>query len=172
MRRRTAEAVAASEIMPLDLVAWALFRHGHSAEDVAAAVGEAATIAGATYIATAISAPGVITQTGSHRRIVFGECFGASAAVSHRVRAIEAEMKAADIHAEAVIDARPAIWEKFTYLAPFAAFTGAARLPIGPLWADEQCRSMFLEAVGEVSAVTPGDVLPWCASFVGCRAFQ
>jgi hypothetical protein len=38
-RRRTAEAVAAPEIMPLDLVAWALFRHGCSAEEVAAQTG-------------------------------------------------------------------------------------------------------------------------------------
>jgi len=124
-----------------------------SAEEVAAVVGERQTIAGATYIATAIDAPGVIRQTGSHRRIVMGECFGATGAVSDRVRAIEAAMKAADIHAEAVADARPAIWEKFTYLAPFAAFTGAARLPIGPLWADAHCRATFLDAVGEVAAV-------------------
>jgi hypothetical protein len=39
MRRRTAEAVAASEIMPLDLVAWALFRHGRNAEEVSAQTG-------------------------------------------------------------------------------------------------------------------------------------
>ena len=39
LRRRTAEAVAASEIMPLDLVAWALFRRGHSAEEVSAQTG-------------------------------------------------------------------------------------------------------------------------------------
>jgi hypothetical protein len=38
-RRRTAEAVAAPEIMPLDLVAWALFRRGRSAEEVAAQTG-------------------------------------------------------------------------------------------------------------------------------------
>jgi 2-dehydropantoate 2-reductase len=124
-----------------------------SAEEVAAAVGEAATLAGSTYIATAIESPGVIRQTGSHRRIVFGECFGAPAEISPRVRAIEAEMRGADIHAEAVADARPAVWEKFTYLAPFAAFTGASRLPIGPLWADEHCRVMFIEAVAEVAAV-------------------
>ncbi len=133
-----------------------------SAEEVAAAVGERATIGGATYIATAIEAPGFIRQTGTHRRIVLGECFGAAGAVSERVRAIETAMQAADIHAEAVPDARNAIWEKFTYLAPFAAFTGAARLPIGPLWADEYCRAMFLEAVSEVGrvAVAHGITLP------------
>jgi hypothetical protein len=38
-RRRTAEAVATPEIMPLDLVAWALFRRGRSAEQVAAQTG-------------------------------------------------------------------------------------------------------------------------------------
>jgi hypothetical protein len=38
-RRRTAEALAAPQIMPLDLVAWALFRRGRSAEEVAEQTG-------------------------------------------------------------------------------------------------------------------------------------
>jgi 2-dehydropantoate 2-reductase len=124
-----------------------------SADDVAAAIGEPATLAGATYIATAIESPGVIAQTGSHRRIVFGECFGTHTTPSPRVLAIEAAMKAADIHAEAVADARVPLWEKFVYLAPFAAITGAARLPIGPLWADPDARAAFLALVTEVEAV-------------------
>jgi hypothetical protein len=37
--QRTADQVAAPEIMPLDLVAWALFRRGYSAEAVAAQTG-------------------------------------------------------------------------------------------------------------------------------------
>jgi len=124
-----------------------------SAEEVSAIAGERATIAGATYIATAIDAPGVIRQTGSHRRIVFGEIFHAASEPTARVRAIESIMKAAGIQAEAVADAKPALWEKFIYLAPFASFTGASRLPIGPLWLDEDCRIAFLQAVAEVSAV-------------------
>jgi 2-dehydropantoate 2-reductase len=124
-----------------------------SADEVAAVVGEAATIAGPTYIAAAIEAPGVIRQTGTHRRIVFGEYFGDRTAVSERVRAIETVMKPADIVAEAVPDARVPLWEKFIYLAPFAAFTAAARLPIGPLWGHRDIRETFLQAVGEVEAV-------------------
>jgi 2-dehydropantoate 2-reductase len=124
-----------------------------SAEEVAAVVGEAATIAGATYIATAIESPGVITQTGSHRRIVFGEWFGDRQTVSDRVRAIEAALVGADIHGEAVVDARIPIWEKFIYLAPFASITGAARQPIGPIWADDEARSAFLAAVAETAEV-------------------
>jgi len=124
-----------------------------SAEEVAGVVGEAATLGGATYIATAIEAPGVIRQTGAHRRIVFGEWFGSRASVSARVQALADVLRRADIHAEPVADARPAVWEKFTYLAPFAAFTGAARLPIGPIWADADGRAAFLDAVDEVAAV-------------------
>jgi 2-dehydropantoate 2-reductase len=124
-----------------------------SADELAAAVGEPRTLAGATYIATAIDAPGVIRQTGSHRRVVFGECFNPPAAATPRVVAIHEALKAADIQSEPVADARTALWEKFVYLAPFAAFTGASRLPIGPLWADPESRSALLAAFGEVAAL-------------------
>jgi 2-dehydropantoate 2-reductase len=124
-----------------------------SADDLAGAVGKAAVIAGPTYVATAIDAPGVIRQTGTHRRIVFGEVFNPAAEVSPRVRALADLMLKADIHAEPVADARIPLWEKFIYLAPFAAFTGAARLPIGPLWSDEESQSAFLDAVREVEQV-------------------
>ncbi len=124
-----------------------------SADQVAAVVGQARTIAGATYIATAIGGPGVIEQTGTHRRIVYGECFGTPEGISARVAAIEPIFRAADIQVEALADSRPALWEKFTYLAPFAAFTGASRLPMGPVWADPYTREMFLAAIAEVGRV-------------------
>lgn len=124
-----------------------------SAEDLARVVGTAAVIAGPTYIATAIDAPGVIRQTGTHRRIVFGEVFDPPAEVTPRVRTLADLMLKADIHAEPVADARIPLWEKFIYLAPFASFTGASRLPIGPLWGDEEIRAAFLDAVREVESV-------------------
>jgi 2-dehydropantoate 2-reductase len=124
-----------------------------SAEDLAAAIGPGPVVAGATYIAAAIEAPGVIRQTGTHRRIVFGEVFGQPSAISDRVQRLAAAMRAADIQVEAVADAKPPLWEKFIYLAPFAGVTGAARLPFGPIWADAQCREVFLQAVEEVESV-------------------
>jgi 2-dehydropantoate 2-reductase len=127
-----------------------------SADQVAGVIGESRTLAGATYIATAIEAPGLIRQTGSHRRIVFGECFQPAAQPTARVAEIDAAFKGADIHSEGVADVRTALWEKFVYLAPFAAFTGAARLPVGPLWADPDTRSAFLAAIAEVAAVARG----------------
>ncbi|MBI4485716.1 MAG: 2-dehydropantoate 2-reductase, partial [Acidobacteria bacterium] len=105
------------------------------------------------YIATALSQPGVIEQTGTHRRVVFGEVFGDTSRMSERVRTIHGVFAAADIISEPVADARVPIWEKFCYLSPFAAFTGAARLPIGPLWTDPAARDAIVTAFHEVEAV-------------------
>jgi 2-dehydropantoate 2-reductase len=124
-----------------------------SARDVARVVGESAVIAGATYIATALSSPGVIEQTGTHRRIVFGEVFGELPRLSSRVRAIHDALSSADIQSEAVDDGRAPIWEKFSFLVTLAGFTGASRLPIGPLWADAAIRAQFLEGCREVERV-------------------
>jgi len=131
-----------------------------SAQQVAAAVGEDRVLAGATYIATAIVAPGVIEQTGTYRRIVFGEVFRRETEPSARVRALADAFTAADIQAEPVADARVPLWEKFIYLAAFAAFSGASRRPAGPIWDDPVARERFLAAVDEVAAVARAEGIP------------
>ena len=124
-----------------------------SVDDVAAVAGRARVLGGATYVATAIAEPGLIEQTGTHRRIVFGEVFDAGPEPSARVQAIAAAMLEADIQAEPVADARAAIWEKFVYLAAFAGFTGASRLPIGPLREMPGFVDLALRACAEIAAV-------------------
>jgi len=121
-----------------------------SVNDLAARIGEVPVIGGTTYIATALSAPGVIEQTGTHRRIVFGEVFGRLPRLSPRVQTLHEALAGADIQSQAVDDGRVPIWEKFIFLVALAGFTGASRLPIGPLWADPQIRAQFLDACREV----------------------
>ena len=124
-----------------------------SVDECAAAVGPAAVLGGSAYIATALEAPGLIVQTGTHRRIVFGEVFTGGEAVSARVAAIRDALAGAEIEVEAVADAKVPLWEKFIYLSPFAAFTGASRLAIGGLWAFPHVRETFFEACREVERV-------------------
>ncbi len=131
-----------------------------SAGQVAAVVGEDRVLAGATYIATAVIAPGLIEQTGTHRRIVFGEYSRREAGPSARVRALADAFLAADIQAEPVADARRPLWEKFVYLAAFSAFSGASRRPAGPIWDDPVARERFLAAVDEVASVARADGVP------------
>ena len=121
-----------------------------SVNEVAAIVGEDRVIGGTTYIATALAGPGLIEQTGTHRRIVFGEVFGSLPRMTERVRGIHEALAGADIQAEAVADGRVPIWEKFIFLVSLAGFTGASRLPIGPVWSDPYIRERFLDGCREI----------------------
>jgi 2-dehydropantoate 2-reductase len=137
-----------------------------SAQELAGLIGEGPVIGGTTYIATAISAPGVIEQTGMHRRIVFGEVFGSLPRSSSRVRGIHDALQRADIQSEPVDDGRVPIWEKFIFLAALAGFTGASRLPIGPLWADGYVRQQFLEGCREIERVARAEGVDVAADVV------
>ena len=140
-------------IMRDNAVALTLQNGVDSVDDVASAIDAARVLGGTTYVATALAEPGLVEQTGTHRRIVFGETSGDTARISERVQRIHEVFASADIVSEPVADARVPIWEKFCYLAPFAAFTGAARVPIGPIWSDWTLRHMLVSAFGEVEAV-------------------
>ena len=131
-----------------------------SVREVAAVAGESHVLGGTTYIATALTAPGVIEQTGVHRRVVFGEAFGELPRLSARVAAIHEAFSGADIQSEAVVDGRVPIWEKFIFLVAVAGFTGASRLPIGPLWADPVSRSVMLDACREIERLARAEGVP------------
>jgi 2-dehydropantoate 2-reductase len=131
-----------------------------SAEAVAAVVGEAAVLAGTAYIAAAIKAPGLIEHTGRYHRIVLGEWFTPGAGPSARAAELGAVLNGAGVVADVVADARVAIWEKFIYLAPLAAFTAATRLPTGATWGDPFLRAQFMAAVREVVAVGEAEGVP------------
>jgi len=137
-----------------------------SAGEVAAVVGEDKTLGGTTYIATALEAPGLIVQTGDHRRIVFGEAFGQLPRKSDRVDRIHEAFAGADIQSYPVADGRVPIWEKFVFLAALAGFTGAARLPIGPVWGDSFTKAQFLAGCREIEAVARAEGVPVAADVV------
>jgi 2-dehydropantoate 2-reductase len=120
---------------------------------LAALVGEASVLGGYAYISTAVARPGVIVQTGEHQRIGLGEFFGDTSRMSPRVEAIRDALAGAGINVQAVADARVPLWEKFIFLVPLAGFTGAARQPVGPLWADPHIRALYRQAIAEVRQV-------------------
>jgi 2-dehydropantoate 2-reductase len=142
-----------------------------SVREVAAITGEEPVLGGTTYIATALSAPGVIDQTGTHRRIVFGEVFGELPRASDRGAAILEALLAADIQAEVTGDGRVPIWEKFIFLASLAGFTGATRLPIGPVWADPFIRDRFLDGCREIEAVARAEGIDVARDRIGQITF-
>jgi 2-dehydropantoate 2-reductase len=126
-------------------------------DELAAQVGARAVLGGTTYVATALEAPGLIVQTGVHRSIIFGEVFEQRGRVTPRVQALADAIAPADIQVTAVPDARVPLWDKFVYLVPFSGFTGAARLPIGPIWAYPHVREMFYAAAREVASIAAAE---------------
>jgi 2-dehydropantoate 2-reductase len=128
-----------------------------SPDEVASAVGREAVIGGSAYISVAITAPGVLTQTGTHHRITVGEFFGDTTRVSPRVATLYDTLTGAGINTVAVADARVPLWDKLVFLAPFAGLTGSTRLPIGVLRTCPPAIDTYMEAASEIIRVAAAE---------------
>lgn len=137
-----------------------------SPDEAAAAVGRAAVLGGAAYIATAIAGPGVIQQTGTYQRIAFGEVFEPPPQMSPRVERIARILGEAGIEALPAADGRVQLWEKFIYLAAMSGMTGAARQPLGIVRGDPVTRRQLFAAIREVEAVARAEGVPVAADIV------
>ena len=119
-------------------------------EPLRAAFGDAAVMGGVGYVATTIERPGVIRQTGTMQRLVFGEFDGTR---SVRALAFLDACLAGGIQAELAGDIRREIWQKFVFLAALSGATTTMRRPIGPIREHPQTRAFLLDLMREVVAV-------------------
>jgi len=120
------------------------FQNGvESPEIVAKAIGKKHVLPGVAYIATGISAPGVVTHTGTMQRLQVGA--GAEAFV--------AAAKAAGINIEQAEDIDKARWEKFVFLVGLSGVTTLTRQPVGVCRADPDIRATFKAAMTETWAL-------------------
>lgn len=113
-------------------------------------VGDAALMGGVGYVATAISRPGVIAQTGPMQRLLFGEYDGRR---SKRVEEFHRACLAGGINAEISADIRLEIWQKFVFLVALSGTTASMRKAIGPIRENPLTRRFFLDLMKEVVAV-------------------
>lgn len=118
---------------------------------------------GTVGIATVISEPGVITQTGLFNFMTFGEQDGSR---SLRGTALVSACEAAGITATLSDDVDVDIWMKFVMLSALASMTCVTRLPIGRLREIPETRFMLEACVAEAVAVghargvaLPGDAV-------------
>jgi len=113
-------------------------------------LGAAAVMGGVGYVATHISRPGVIHQTGTMQRIVLGEYDGTKSA---RATFLHEALVRAGVNAELSDDVRRAIWEKYVFLVALSATTTTMRMPIGPIRENPQTRAFLRELLRENVAV-------------------
>src|SRR5262249_27715034 len=137
--------IAARQLLPLMQSETAVisFQNGVQKDDMLRPiVGEKALVGGVAYVGTTIGRPGVIVQTGSVERVVFGEYDGPRSA---RVDASHAACRRGGINAEISDDIRRAIWEKYASLVAMPGATASMRQTIGPIRSNPLTRQFLLE---------------------------
>jgi len=112
--------------------------------------GVPAVMGGAAYMATTIGRPGVIVQTGSFQRMVFGEYDGKR---SPRAQALLDAALSGGINAEISDDIRRALWEKYVFLVAISGATTSMRMPLSPIRENPRTRQFLLDLLREAVAV-------------------
>ena len=112
--------------------------------------GEAAVMGGVCYVASHISRPGVIEQTGTMQRIVVGEYDGRK---SKRAQELHAALASSGVTAELSEDVRRSIWEKYVFLVALSATTTSMRSRLGPIRKNPRSRAFLHDIMREVVAV-------------------
>jgi 2-dehydropantoate 2-reductase len=115
-----------------------------------AAYAESQIMGGVGYVATTIDRPGVIRQTGSMQRLLFGEFDGS---LSTRGQALLEACLAGGIKAELSPNILRDIWQKYVFLVGLSGTTTTIRKPIGPIRENPQTRAFLREVMREVVAV-------------------
>jgi 2-dehydropantoate 2-reductase len=121
-----------------------------AAERLAAILGRAPVMGGTAFVTGAVTEPGVVRQTGTYQRMIFGELDGRSSFRGERLRDLCA---AAGFEGVLSPDVRVPIWEKFILLIPLADLNALTRLPLGKWRADPDLLALFESALGETIAV-------------------
>ena len=127
------------------------FQNGVLKDDTLRAAFDARQVMGGVgYVATTIEAPGVIRQTGTMQRLVFGEFDGTRSA---RGEALLAACQAGGINAELSTAILREIWQKYVFLVGLSGTTSTMRSTIGPIRSNPQTRAFLSDVMQEVIAV-------------------
>jgi 2-dehydropantoate 2-reductase len=113
-------------------------------------LGKDAVMGGVAQISATIADPGVIRQTGTFMRLVFGELDGRP---SQRGAAFAALCQSAGFDALNSSQIIVALWEKFVLLATNSSVAALTRLPFGKLRSDPEVFALFEKGVAETAAV-------------------
>lgn len=103
-------------------------------------------IPGLAYVITAKTAPGVISQTGGMKKIVFGD---RDNAYTKQIKQIEKLLKAAEIDANVSKDITSDLWQKFIFISAFSGMTALCRSNIGKIRENKLTRDLYIQCIQE-----------------------
>ena len=121
-----------------------------AAECIGEIVGPEHVIGGATWLSSAIEAPGVIRQVSQFRRIVLGELDGR---VTPRVEGLVEALRTTGVTVEPSDNILKVLWTKFVFLASISGIGSLTRLAMGEYRTVPETRSLLIAFMREVEAV-------------------
>ncbi len=121
-----------------------------AAERIGKVVGLEHVIGGATWLSSAVEAPGLIRQISQFRRIVFGELDGGR---SERIQAIYEVLNQTGIIVEVSEDIQNVLWTKLVFIAAVSSIGSLTRLPMGDYRSIPETRDLLTRLMQEVEAV-------------------
>jgi len=121
-----------------------------AAERIGAVVGMQHLLGGATWISSAVAAPGIIKQVSQFRRVVLGELDGQ---VTARAQMVHKAFEETGITAELSENILKILWTKFVFISMASSLGSLTRLTIGQYRSVLETRVMMNSLMKEVEAV-------------------
>jgi 2-dehydropantoate 2-reductase len=144
---------AARQCMPLVAANTAVLslQNGISAADqLSRILGAEHVLAGATWLSSAVQAPGVIHHVSDSRRVVVGESDGGP---SHPLREVVRILNEAGIAAESSSNIQGVLWLKLVFISAVAGFGSLTRAPVGAYRGVPEARQLLIALMDETAAV-------------------
>ena len=145
-----------------------------AAECIGRVVGMAHMLGAATWIASAIESPGVISQVSAFRRIVLGELNGK---ITPRAQAIYNVLNSTGATVELSDQILKVLWTKFVFIAAVSGVGALTRLEMGEYRAVPETRGLLtgimreVESLARAQSVTlNGDVTEKSLAFIDASA--
>lgn len=121
-----------------------------AAERIGQVIGMGHLVGGATWLSSAVEAPGVIKQISQFRRIVLGELGGGT---SERIQSIYKILESTGINVEISENIQKVLWTKFVFISAVSSFGSLTRLPMGGYRAVPETRALLSYIMQEVTAL-------------------
>jgi len=139
-------------------------------ERIGKVIGAEHILAGATWISSALEAPGIIKHKSDFRRVVFGELDGR---ITARAQAVYEAFKATGITVEMSEDIQKILWSKFVFISSASSFGSLTGLSIGEYRSVPETRALVISLMHEVEAlarasgvILDGDVIERSLAFM------
>ena len=128
------------------------FQNGiDAAERIGAVVGMEHMVGAATWLSSAIEAPGVIRQVSQFRRIVLGELDGR---VTARVEGLAEALQGTGATVEISDNIMKILWTKFVFISAISGVGSLTRLPMGDYRSVAETRALLITLMAEVKALS------------------